>query len=88
MAEAWNPARQEYAFAVSALTSAGEVTLSADEYTDGDLDWYSLSVTPASLGAAAVPRPPVTHTARPVLPTAGRVCGKPADRFWSSRTPA
>ena len=82
VAEAWNPARQEYAFAVSALTSAGEVTLSADEYTDGDLDWYSLSVAPASLGAAAVPRPPVTHTARPVLPTPVEYAGKPADRFW------
>ena len=81
-AEAWNPARQEYAFAVSALTSSGEVTLGADEYTDGELDWYSLSVVPASLGAAAVPRPPDTHTAQPVLPTPVEYAGKPADRFW------
>ena len=82
VAEAWNPARLEYSFAVSAQTSAGEVTLSADEYTDGDLDWYSLSVVPASLGAPSVPRPPVTHTARPVLPTPVEYAGKPADRFW------
>ena len=82
VAEAWNPARQEYAFAVSAQTSAGEVTLAADEYTDGELDWYSMSVPPASLGAATVPRPPVTHTAQPVLPTPVEYAGKPADRFW------
>jgi hypothetical protein len=82
VAEAWTPARQEYAFAVSAQTSSGEVTLAADEYTDGTLDWYSLSVAPASLGPADVPRPPVTHTARPVLPTPVEYAGKPADRFW------
>ena len=82
VAEAWNPTRQEYAFAVSAQTSAGEVSLAADEYTDGELDWYSMSVSPASLGAATVPRPPATHTAQPVLPTPVEYAGKPADRFW------
>src|SRR6478735_6346608 len=82
VAEAWNPTRQEYAFAVSAQTSAGEVTLAADEYTDGELDWYSMSVAPASLGAASVPRPPAAHTAQPVLPTPVEYAGKPADRFW------
>jgi hypothetical protein len=79
-AEAWNPSRQEYAFAVSAQTSAGEVVLSADEYTDGSLDWYSLSVGPGSLGGSSPP--PVMHTARPVLPTPVEYAGKPADRFW------
>jgi hypothetical protein len=82
VAEAWNPSRQEYAFAVSAQTSAGPVTLSADEYTDGNLDWYSLSVAPGSLGPASVPKPPVEHTARPVLPAPVEYAGKPADRFW------
>ena len=82
IAEAWNPSRQEYAFAVSAQTSSGEVALAAEEYTDGTLDWYSLSVTPGSLGGTTIPRPPVTLTARPVLPAPVEYAGKPADRFW------
>ena len=82
VAEAWDPVRQEYAFAVSALTSAGEVTLAADEYTDGTLDWYSLSRTTGSLGPSPTPQPAGTHTGQPVLPAPVEYAGKPADRFW------
>lgn len=79
---AWMPSRQEYAFAVSAQTSAGEVVLSAEEYTDGTLDWYSLSVGGGSLGAPSAPRPPAEVSAQPVLPSPVEYAGKPADRFW------
>src|SRR5262245_55642682 len=77
---AWNPHRQEYAFAVSARTSDGELVLSADEYADGTLDWYSMSAAPGSLGGAPVA--PVTLSPRPLLAAPVEYPGKPADRFW------
>jgi len=41
-----------------------------------------VSVAPGSLGAPSAPRPPLRHTARPVLPSPVEYAGKPADRFW------
>jgi hypothetical protein len=38
---AWSGERMEYTFAISGNTSRGEMTLSAPEYRDGTLDWYS-----------------------------------------------
>jgi hypothetical protein len=80
--EAWNPARLEYSFAVSAQTTTGELVLTADEYTDGTLDWYSVSAAPGSLGTAQAPQPPATLRSRPLLPSPVEYPGKPADRFW------
>ena len=81
-AEAWNPSRLEYAFAVSAQTAAGELVLTADEYADGTLDWYSMTPATGSLGAASAPRPPSSLSLRPLLPAPVEYSGKPADRFW------
>ena len=55
-ADAWNPSRQEYAFAAAARVTGGEITLAADEYADGDLDWYAVDAVPQSLGASAPAR--------------------------------
>jgi hypothetical protein len=77
---AWNPHRLEYAFAVSAHTGAGELVLSADEYADGALDWYSVSPGGGSLGA--VPVTPAALSPRPLLASPVEYPGKPADRFW------
>ena len=79
-ASSWQPNRLEYAYAASAGKSRAEQVLTATEYTDGRLDWYGfdLSNTP-SLGG--------THDRRqlrfnPMLPTAARFGGMPADRYW------
>jgi hypothetical protein len=79
---AWQAERLEYAFAVSAPTSAGEVVLAAPEYAEGQLDWYAFNVHPnASLGATAEADAPVTIT-RTVIPAPVRYRGMPADRWW------
>lgn len=83
---AWNPRRQEYAFAASARTANGELVVVADEYTDGALDWYSMDALdpvaqPMSLGAGAAP-PPTPVKMRPLLPMPVEFSGKPADRYW------
>ena len=79
-ADAWNPSRQEYAFATSARVIGGEITLAADEYADGDLDWYAVDAAPGSLGASTAV-PPALRL-RPTLPAPVEYPGKPADRFW------
>jgi hypothetical protein len=81
-ADAWNPGRLEYAFAVSAQTSDGELVLTADEYADGTMDWYSMTAGTGSLGTAQTPQPPTTLRPHPLLPSPVEYPGKPADRFW------
>ena len=80
---AWNPQRQEYAFATSAQMSGGEVVIVADEYTDGRVDWHTFrAVGGMSLGQPSPPRPSTNVRARPMLPAPVEYPGKPADRFW------
>jgi hypothetical protein len=86
---AWNPRRQEYAFAASGRSvSQGEIGLVADEYADGTLDWSSVDVAPLTLSAAAaggVPTPASSTTksvSRPSLAAPVEFAGKPADRYW------
>jgi hypothetical protein len=90
---AWNPRRQEYAFAASGRSSSrGEITLVADEYADGQLDWSAVDVAPLSLAATPPagtinlpPPPPSTTTkilTRPSLASPVEFAGKPADRYW------
>jgi hypothetical protein len=81
--ESWNPARQEYAFALSANVADGPVVLAADEYRDGRLDWYSFRATSQpSLGEPATPVQPVAVVVPPMLPVPVRYPGMPADRYW------
>lgn len=81
--EAWNPRRQEYALAASARFTAGDVTLVADEYASGELDWHSFrATTSAPLGAPKLAVPPTPVDLRPVLPSPVRFPGMPADRYW------
>jgi hypothetical protein len=86
---AWNPRRQEYAFAASGRSaSQGEIGLVADEYADGTLDWHSVDVAPIALsapgagngGAPAVSS--TTQVSRPCLAAPVEFAGKPADRYW------
>lgn len=77
----WIDERLEYAFSISARTSAGEETLVAREYIEGQLDWYAFEAVPnASLGAAADPAPKeITQT---TIPAAVSFRGMPASRWW------
>jgi hypothetical protein len=79
--DAWIPERLEYEFAVGARTASGQVALTAPEYSEGHLDWYSFDVHPtARLGAGGDPQP--TSIVRTVLPAPVRYRGMPRPRFW------
>jgi hypothetical protein len=74
---AWMPERMEYAFAVSGKTAAGEVVLTAPEYLEGRLDWFSFVSSPGqTLGATANG----SSSARPSFPRRSRfaACPPPA----------
>jgi len=80
---AWNPHRQEYALAVSAHFSDGPVVLTADEYTDGRLDWHSFRASDRpSLGEPAGSMGAEMLEFRPRMPVLVRYPGMPADRYW------
>jgi hypothetical protein len=77
----WLPERMEYAFSVATRLSDGECTLTAQEYFDGHLDWYSFDANPeVSLGAGTDnPSREITHS---VIPAPVSFRGMPAARFW------
>lgn len=79
-ADAWNPSRLEYAFAVGTTMSDGRVVLHAEDYQGGHLDWWAFDAdTRANLGGApADPRRLVRRT----LPARAAYAGMPAERFW------
>lgn len=86
---AWNPRRQEYAFAASGHSaSQGEIGLVADEYADGTLDWSSVDVASLTLSAAGTGGVPASASSttklvsRPSLAAPVEFAGKPADRYW------
>lgn len=77
--DAWNARRQEYAFSVTAPVGQRNVTMIADEYADGDLDWYSFRAR-VDASVTATPAPVIAHA--PTIPTPVDYRGKPADRYW------
>jgi hypothetical protein len=81
---AWVRDRMEYAFAVSSPLSDRERVLTASEYTEGTLDWYSFDLAPdATLGAAVSDpggEPVAVLHAGP--PTPLSYPGMPSARYW------
>jgi hypothetical protein len=78
---AWVDERMEYSFAVGGRGADGEQVLTADEYTEGDLDWYAFDLLPgAAIGAGADPLGPVL--ARTAIPSPVTYRGMPATRWW------
>jgi hypothetical protein len=76
---AWVSERIEYAFSVSGKTAGGEVVLSAPEYLDGRLDWFSFEARPGkSLGAGGK----VSSVTTAFLPAPVSFRGMPSPRFW------
>ena len=83
-AQAWQPDRMEYAFSVAGRIGTGtfdEFTLTAEQYTDGTLDWYSVDLNgDVNLGTTAEDAGSVVT--RTVIPAPVTVRGMPAPRFW------
>lgn len=86
LAAAWQPERQEYAFAVGAPPMPGddgEIILQATEYDGTGLRWDALDLEvdqACALGATGDGG--ARRTVRSVLPSALSYDGMPAARFW------
>ena len=88
-ADAWVAERLEYSFACAAHDpSGGETVLTADEYSEGRLDWYSFDrdKTQATLGTSAG-APDVAleqqFVTRTFIPSPIRFNGMPDTRWWA-----
>jgi hypothetical protein len=83
-AQAWQSDRMEYAFTLSARLGDdrfGERPLSAEQYADGLLDWYSFDLN-LNINTGTGDDPPGDLIARTVLPAPMTFHGMPAQRFW------
>lgn len=78
-ASSWVSDRMEYEFAVAAQTTTEEVVLTAREYMDGDLDWYSFNVTRGPSLSADRKGEKVTRVA---IPSPVSYPGMPSSRWW------
>ncbi len=76
---AWIPERMEYAFSVSAKTTSSEVVLTAPEYLDGRLDWFSFTTSSGTGLDATDSRTSVTES---FLPAPVSFRGMPSARLW------
>ena len=82
--DAWLPERMEYAVSISARLSpqpADEVTLSADEFDDGVLDWSSFDVN-AEVNMGTLADRTVVAITQTTLPAPLTFRGTPAPRYW------
>jgi hypothetical protein len=83
--DAWVPDRLEYQFSCSAPLKEGEKVLTAEEYYQGHLDWYSVDIDTASvLGDPAPPDPLYPAAVKKVMvPTPATFAGMPNTRWWA-----
>jgi hypothetical protein len=83
---AWKPPQLEYEFACSSPRGSEEHVLSADEYYQGHLDWYSFDHDPAAAGLGAVAPPPVDTEksfTNSFIPAPVEFDGMPDTRWWA-----
>jgi hypothetical protein len=83
-ADAWTPARLEYAVSVAARLSAeprDALTLSASGFGGGRLDWSSFDVN-IGVGLDTTGDQAVTALSEATIPSPVMVPGTPAPRFW------
>ena len=82
--DAWLPERMEYAVSIAGRLSPkpeDEVTLSADEFDDGVLDWSSFDLNAeVNMGTAGDDR--VVAITETTVPSPLTFRGTPAPRFW------
>ena len=74
---AWRADRLSYQFACQTTVGPDAVSLLADEYRGGILDWYAFDAA-----AAAATGPPATPATLSFLPTGIEFAGMPSPRFW------
>jgi hypothetical protein len=79
--QSWTPDRMEYAFSVGTRFSDGERTLTAREYFEGRLDWYSFDAN-ADVSLGATNDNAFTEIASAAVPAPVSFRGMPAARFW------
>jgi hypothetical protein len=80
----WQSDRMEYAFSISTRLgddAFGERTLTAEQYADGALDWYSFDLN-GEVNMGTAHDPPGAITTRTVIPAPVTFHGMPAPRFW------
>jgi hypothetical protein len=75
---AWRPDRLSYQFACQTAAGPDAVSLVAEDYRGGMLDWYAFDAT----GAAAVDGPAPASTTLSFLPAGIEFAGMPSVRFW------
>ena len=76
---AWIPERMEYSLSVSAKTTSSEVVLTAPEYLDGRLDWFSFTTSSGTGLGATDSRTSLTEA---FLPAPVSFRGMPSARLW------
>ena len=77
----WLPERLEYAFSVGTRLGDGERVLTAEEYSEGHLDWYDFDMNlEVTLGGATDNA--VTEVSGTAIPAPVSFRGMPAARFW------
>jgi hypothetical protein len=89
--DAWLPSRLEYAFGVSAPSGDSdadggtEVVLRADEYSQGNVDWYALERSSAARLDPTAPAPAVAPRldVQTFIPTQVVFDGMPNTRWWA-----
>jgi hypothetical protein len=82
---AWKPEYLEYQFACSTPQAGTEVVLSADEYAQARLDWYSFdrSTLQGGLGPVSSPAGSEKFTVSPFIPAPVTFQGMPDPRWWA-----
>jgi hypothetical protein len=84
---AWKPDYLEYQFGCSAPVGNGEKVLTADQYCEGHLDWYSVDIDPSktTLGDTGVADPADTQQTytRSFIPVPVTFDGMPNTRWWT-----
>ncbi|MCW5798287.1 MAG: hypothetical protein KIT40_07305 [Nitrospira sp.] len=76
---AWIPERMEYALSIAAKTAESEVVLTAPEYLDGRLDWFSFTTSSGNSLGATDNRTSLTEA---FLPAPVSFRGMPSARLW------
>lgn len=82
--QTWQPDRMEYTFSLSTKLGDdqfGERTLTARQYADGTLDWYSFDLN-GDINMGTGQDAPGEIVTRTVIPAPVTFHGMPAPRFW------
>lgn len=85
--DAWEPARLEYQFSISANTESGEKVMHAEEYYQGHLDWYNVDVDTQTESLGQLPDNPAPSVPKKItqslIPSPIMFEGMPNTRWWA-----